>query len=147
MANYHPKRTSRFRRMILACIHYQLFPGEAEALEANGASTWHQIDGELRFEFTDGPARFVSWGNGPVLYAVEVREESFFDEHLLASLDMSDHPYWSDLIGHDLRFDYADPEHQVLRVTSRAGELFLSSQDADGAFQGDSLRISRQAPR
>lgn len=133
--------------MILACIHYQLFPGEAEALEADAAPGWHHIEGELRFEFTDGPAQFVSWGNGPVLYAVEVREDSFFDEYMLASLDMSDHPYWSGLIGQDLRFEYADPEHQVLRVTTPAGDLFLSSQGADGAFQGDSLRISPRAPQ
>ena len=133
--------------MILASIHYQLFPGEAEALEADAECTWHHIEGELRFEFTDGPPQFVSWGDGPVLYAVEVREESFFDEYMLASLDMSDHPYWCELIGRDVYFDYADPEHQVLKIVSPAGALFLSSQYVDGRFQGDSLRISPRAPR
>jgi hypothetical protein len=132
--------------MILASIYYQVFPGEAEALEADAERDWHQIEGELRLEFTDGPAQFVSWGNGPVQYAVEVREDSFFDEHLLASVEMSDHPYWSNLIGHELSLDYADPDHQVLRVVSAAGEVFLSSQYADGTFQGDSLRIAPRAP-
>jgi hypothetical protein len=133
--------------MILASIHYHLFPGEAEALEAHAERNWHQIEGELRLEFTDAPAQFVSWGTGPVLYAVEVRDESFFDEHMLASVDMSDHPYWSRLVGHELRLDYADPNHQVLKVASPAGELFLSSQYVDGTFQGDSLRVSPRAPQ
>jgi hypothetical protein len=132
--------------MILASIHYHLFPGEAEALEADAERTWHQIEGELRLEFTDCPAQFVSWGNGPVLYAVEVRDESFFEEYMLGSVEMTDHPYWSELIGHELQLDYADPDHQVLKVGSRGGEVFLSSQYVDGSFNGDSLRISPLPP-
>ncbi len=133
--------------MILASIHYHLFPGEAEALEGHPERNWHQIEGELRLEYTDAPAQFVSWGNGPVTYAVQVSDESFFDEHLLASVEMSEHPYWSGLIGHELRLDYTGPDHQVLKVTTAGGDVFLSSQYADGAFQGDSLRVSPATPR
>lgn len=132
--------------MILASVHYQVFPGEAEALEADARRTWHQIEGELRLEFTDGPAQFISWGNGPVLYAVEIRDDSFFDEYMLGSVEMTDHPYWSELIGYELQLEYADPDHQVLAITSAAGRLFLSSQHVDGSFQGDSLRISPHPP-
>lgn len=132
--------------MILANIHYRLFPGEAELLDVDGSRDWHHIEGELQLEFTDGPARFVSWGHGPVLYAVEVRDQSFFDEYMLASVEMSDHPYWRELLGHNLKFKYADRTHQVLRVDSPAGGLYLSSQCADGSFQADSLRISLLPP-
>lgn len=132
--------------MILASIHYHVFPGEAEALDADSAHNWHQIDGELRLEFTDLPARFVSWARGPVLYSVEVSNESFFGRELLGSLEMTDHPYWSELIGHQLNLDYAAPNHQVLKLATPAGEVFLSSQQQDGLFQADSLRVSPRAP-
>jgi|GEM_PF-2400204 len=133
-------------QMILASIHYHVFPGEAESLEAEATRNWHHLDGELRLEFTDLPACFVSWGNGPVLYSVEVSNESFFAEDLLGSLEMTDHPYWSELIGHELHLEYAAPDHQVLQLATPGGEVFLSSQHEDGAFQGDSLRISPVAP-
>ncbi len=139
--------------MILANIHYHLFPGEAEALDAFAERNWHQLDGELRLEFTDAPACFISWGRGrspgqdATRYAVEVRDESFFEACLLASLEMSDHPYWNNLIGHNLRLDYMDTEHQILRIASAAGKLFLSSQSVDGRFQGDSLRVSPLPPQ
>jgi hypothetical protein len=153
VSNYAQHHYYNFKGMILADIHYHLFPGEAEALDAFAERNWHQLDGELRLEFTDAPACFISWGrggslgDGAVRYAVNVRDESFFDAYLLASLEMSDHPYWSNLIGHDLRLDYMDPEHQILRIACTAGKLFLSSQSVDGRFQGDSLRISPLPPQ
>jgi hypothetical protein len=132
--------------MILASIHYHVFPGEAESLEAEATRNWHQLDGELRLEFTDRPACFVSWGSRPVLYSVEVSNASFFAEHLLGSVEMTDHPYWSELIGHELRLSYAAADHQVLKFATPGAEVFLSSQHQNGAFQGDSLRVSPVAP-
>lgn len=132
--------------MILASIHYHLFPEEAALLDAAVERHWHQIDGELRLEFTDAPACFVSWGSGPVAYAVEVREESFFAKDMLASLEMSDHPYWTNLIGQELRLHYADEDCQILKLFTPRGEVFLSSQDSEGAFKGDSLRVSPLPP-
>lgn len=138
---------TRLYHMILAAIHYLVFPDETEPLETDTEHDWHRIDGQLRLEFTDLPAHFVSWSASPAPHSVEISHESFFAEELLGSVEMSDHPYWSDLIGHELHLGYATPDHRVLILATPAGELFLSSQRENGsALQFDSLRVSPVAP-
>lgn len=132
--------------MILAAIHYLVFPDETQPLETDSEHSWHQIDGQLRLEFTDLPAHFVSWSTKPVPHALAISNRPFFAEELLGRLEMSDHPFWRKLIGHELQLDYATPDHRVLVLATPDGELFLSSQHEDSTVPFDSLRVSPVAP-
>lgn len=129
--------------MTLARIIYELFPFEELYFAADEASGWHQLDGQVRLEMTDGTSQFVSWGNEPLQYSIEVRSESFFSDGAVTKhFDMSRHSYWTGLVGKSIEFDYVDQGHQVLRLFADKTELFLSSQYDDGTFQGDCVRVS-----
>lgn len=130
--------------MVLATIHYEIFANEAGSFAGEGG--WHQLDGEVRLGFTDAPEIFISWGNGPLQYSVEVRSASFFSAGRLSSRQMSAHPYWQSLIGHELNIAHMDSGHQILRLSAVSGEVFLSSQYDDGTFQGDCIRVSQRTP-
>ena len=130
--------------MVLATVHYEIFPSEVGSF--TGECGWHQLDGEVRLGFTDAPEMFISWGNEPHQYSVEVRSASFFSAGRLSSLQMSAHPYWQSLIGHELSIARMDTEHQILRLSAVPGEVFLSSQYDDGTFQGDCIRVSQRTP-
>lgn len=130
--------------MLLANVHYEIFSSEAGSF--TGESDWHQLDGEVRLGFTDAPEIFISWGNEPLQYSVEVRGASFFSAGCLSSLQMSTHSYWESLIGHELSIAHLDKDHQILRVSAVPGEVFLSSQYDDGTFQGDCIRVNQRTP-
>lgn len=129
---------------MLVNVHYEIFPSEAGSFTAEGE--WHQLDGEVRLGFTDAPEMFISWGNEPLQYSVEIRGASFFSAGSLSSLQMSEHPYWQSLIGHELSIAHMDTEHQILKVSAVPGEVFLSSQYDDGTFQGDCIRVNQRKP-
>ncbi len=130
--------------MVLATVHYEIFPSEAGSFTGEGG--WHQLDSEVRLGFTDAPEMFISWGNKPLQYSVEIRSTSFFSAGCRSSLQMSAHPYWQSLIGHELNIAHMDSGHQILRLSAVSGEVFLSSQYDDGTFQGDCIRVSQRTP-
>lgn len=130
--------------MVLAAVHYEIFP--SEALSFAGEGDWHQLDGEVRLGFTDAPEMFISWGNEPLQYSVEVRSTSFFSAGRLSSLQMNANPYWQSIIGHELSIAHIGMEHQILKLSAVPGEVFLSSQYNDGTFEGDCIRVSQCTP-
>lgn len=104
------------------------------------------MDGQVVLDFSDGESVFISWGNDPVQYSIERRSQSFFNVGALTSVDMTNHPYWSGMIGHEIQMAYSDEEHQVLRISDRENFVFLSSQYDDGTFEGDCVRVSKKNP-
>ncbi|WP_019139445.1 hypothetical protein [Noviherbaspirillum massiliense] len=129
--------------MILSHVTYELLPFEELYFAADEASGWHQLDGQVRLDMADGTSQFVSWGNEPLQYSIEVRSESFFSPGgVTKHIDVSAHSYWTGLVGKHICFDYVDKGHQVLRLSADINELFLSSQYDDGTFQGDCVRVS-----
>ncbi len=129
--------------MILTRIIYELFPFEEPYFAADEESGWHQLDGQVRLDMEDGTSQFVSWGNGPLQYSIEVRPSSFFLEDVVTRhFDMSTHSYWTGLVGKRLKVEYIDTGHQVLRLSADESNVFLSSQCDDGTLQGDCVRVS-----
>ncbi len=132
--------------MILTSVDYRLLQGEEEWFGTNEGSGWHQLDGEIRLEFSDAATMFISWQSKPMTYSIGCSDLSYFSSVMLQTVSMSSHSWWRNLIGHDVQLNFQDSDHQVLCISAGASDVFLSSQYDDGMFQGDCVRVSPVAP-
>lgn len=132
--------------MILSSAHYRLLQGEEEWFDADEAVGWHQLDGEIRLNFSNAPSAFISWQSQPVVYSIGLGVRSYFPYATLRQVEMSAHVWWSSLVGREVRLDFVDSGHQILRISTDSTNIFLSSQYDDGMFQGDCVRVSLKEP-
>lgn len=132
--------------MLLHRVTYQVFGYESGGPWAIDRAAWHQMDGEVVLTFSTGKRLFVSWGNVPLPYSVEQKENTFFQVGSLTEVDMTQHPYWLPFIEREIELKYFDEDHQVLVVSHQTASLFVSSQYDDGTFCGDCIRVSLANP-
>jgi hypothetical protein len=133
--------------MILVQVTYELLDHELGQFQTQEAKGWHQLDGQIRLDFSDSPSVFISWVNEPLQHSIGFGPDSHFKPKALRNtMDMKNHPYWSNLVGGNLLISFIEPHHQVVRVASDLAQVFLSSQYDDGMFQGDCVRVSPIQP-
>ena len=132
--------------MRILSVDYALFEHEASGPWSTDDCGWHQIDGELRFELEGGECVFLSWGSSPATYCIQMQPASFFNNGVLATRQMSEHPYWTPFINKECHLRYQSDDNQVLAFSTEARILYLSSQYDDGDFYGDCVRISPTPP-
>lgn len=133
--------------MILTHVTYELFEHEFDQFLAEEANGWHQLDGQVRLDFSDSPSVYISWIGAPVQYCIGLGSQSHFKSDAMRHhIDMTKHPYWSNLIFKDISISFIAPLNQVIRIYSYQHQVFLSSQYDDGMFQGDCVRISQIQP-
>ncbi|WP_295847316.1 hypothetical protein [uncultured Xanthomonas sp.] len=148
MAN--PSRASyiseeRSSRTITA-IFYRLFECDEPALDAAARGETHSFGGEVALTFEDGKKPFVSWVGEPVQYAIGSKDTSYFlPDAALTDVDVSDSAMWADLIGHEVSFQFAAPDNQVLEISSATGRLLLCSLER-GHWWADDVTVCKQLP-
>ncbi len=132
--------------MQLRTVRYFLFEHELDGSWSSQSSEHHQLDGEVLLTFEDSPPVYVSWGNARATYCIETRPNSFFSDSLQTPYEMTEHHFWSPLIGKKIELKHLDELHQVLMVSSGSETLFMSSQYDGGELMGDCVRVSVVAP-
>lgn len=132
--------------MVLKRVEYAVFESDAGALELAERGEDHEIDREIRLHFADGSVRSVSWCSKPVQYCVGVSDVSFFTSPPPLVVDGSAYPMWSPLIGARVDIECVDAEHQVVRVSTSSGAVFLASREGP-RWYADVLHISDQPQR
>ncbi|MFZ6875726.1 hypothetical protein ACO0LF_26970 [Undibacterium sp. Di27W] len=132
--------------MRLEHVDYHVFAHESAQDFSEDVSQWHQLDGQIKLSMEAGTALYISWGQGPLQYSIEVRETTFFHQELLHMVSMDKHPYWARFISHFIHWQFEDAQHQILLLSTGEEKIFLSSQYEDGMFQGDSVRVAQLKP-
>ena len=133
--------------MILARVFYELFEHELERFQAPAESGWHQLDGQIRFDFLDSPSLFISWVSDPLQYSIGFGSTSHFKPDALAhTIEMTDNAIWAPISNSNIQIAFTGPHHQILKVSSAVAHVFLSAQYDDGMFQGDCIRVSQTEP-
>jgi hypothetical protein len=127
-------------------VSYQVFEHELGQRWVDAPDVWHQLDGQVVFEFEDAAPVYVSWGSVPVQHCIAQRSISFFADGALRPVVMSEHTFWKPMIGRTVELTYVAGERQVLNISDGQSALFLSSQYDDGSFFGDAVRVSRTNP-
>ncbi len=134
----------------VAGIFYDVFASDIAWLE-QCTDEYHEIDREIRFEFSNQKRVFVSWCSTPVQYSVGLQLQSFFsDSQDVLTRDMTHDSLWSDLIGELVEFNFVDAEHQVLEIRSGASAVYCCSRElrAGGVedWRSDAIHITRKRP-
>jgi hypothetical protein len=132
--------------MHLSGVEYQTLPNDIPYVLETETLGWHQLDGQIKLQFSDGHTVFISWGDKPIQYSIEIQSVTFFSPGSLVEMPMNENPFWNSLVGSEIILEYIDATHQVLQVRGRHTSIFLSSQYDDGAFQGDCVRVSTVNP-
>jgi hypothetical protein len=123
--------------MHLNGVEYQTFHSDIPCLQETETLGWHQLDGQVKLQFSDGQPIFISWGNTPIQYSIEIRSSTFFAPDPLIEVSMAENRFWDSLVGSEVVLEYINATHQVLCVRGKDTSVFLSSQYDDGTFYGD----------
>lgn len=130
----------------IVAVQYRLFEGEEIAVAESLAGDPHEFGGEILLNLEGGEQLFISWGNEPVQHSIAIRESSFFvPDAALGNHDVSASPFWAPMLGRPVATHFADPEHQVLRLSSSAAPVFACAYER-GGWYADAVTICRQVP-
>jgi hypothetical protein len=122
--------------MTLLKVEYEFFDYEEPSSDA------HELDRQIRLQFADSPALYVSWTwerqRGPDCepYSIAYSESSYFTDSAARVIDASNSPLWSRHIGREIELAYTphlsrDSEHQVLEVRSGTDRTYVYSLGLD----------------
>ncbi len=122
--------------MTLLKVEYEFFDYEEPSSDA------HELDRQIRLQFADSPALYVSWtwerqrGPDAEPYSIAYSESSYFTESAARVIDASDSPQWSRHIGREVELAYTpslsrDSEYQVLEVRSGTDRTYVYSLGLD----------------
>jgi hypothetical protein len=126
-------------------VVYELFDYEKDILKDSNSENSHTIDRELYLEFHDQKRIFISWNNAPLLYAVGLQENSFFNDEDKIIIDASTHPIWKKITGQEIDTIILDEGNQVLEIRSPIASVYLSTYE-NGNWLADVITISDKKP-
>jgi len=138
-------RDVNFCMMRLARAIYELFESDMATLQGAEEQHSHEIDRELRLEFTDCSDLYIAWCSHPTQYAVGYQEKRWNvtdPEHIV---DVSQWKIWRELIGQEISFVFHSPANQVLELRGDRSSVYCSSQER-GSWQADVLHLSLEKP-
>ena len=126
-------------------IVFEMFESDLFSLDIS--SNHHEIDREVRLEFTDHQTIFVSWeimedGNE---YKITYSDKRFFEGKADVIRDMSSLPIFRAMIGQHCSFGHIDPMQQILHLRSKHASIYFSSQENDD-WGMDVVHISNEKP-
>lgn len=133
-------------RPSLRRVVYELFVSDLVEVDDPACAEAHTIDRELRLDWDDGSATFVSWTSRPVMYCIGAQPTSFFlpnDEAV--TRDMSASALWAPLIGRPAALRFCDDDHQVLAVGDGRATVYCAAYE-QGAWRCDVVRICAAPP-
>ncbi len=132
--------------MQLRRVWYELFQSDLDALESRGWAVPHEIDGQLRLEFDDADAAYISTVQHLDRFRADYEGESYFVTTLPHQHEVSAHPLWTPLIGSSIDLAFLDRSHQVVAIRSPTQRVYCCSWEA-GSWEADQLLVCRSLPR
>ena len=128
-------------RGLLKAVSYELFEFE-DAPESS--LRIHKLDRQIRLTLDDNIVLFISWSSDPTQYCIGVSDQSFFSDEPFSMMEMSHSPLWSPLAGTLCDLSFIDPDHQVLKISSANGAVYIMSYES-GVWYADTLSIAGEA--
>lgn len=125
----------------LQSVTYCLFESEVGIIEDVERGQAHSIDREIRLQWNDGKASYISWDNIPALFCVAISDHSFFVEDDVHEQDVSSTPLWRSLVGQTIKCVFLDVDHQVLVLKVDEYQLYIASREGD-YWYSDTLLIT-----
>lgn len=132
--------------MQLQRVCYELHESDLQLFESRAWAVPHELSGQVRLEFFDVSAIFVSAVPCRDSFRVHYRGGSHFANPLPFERDVSDHPLWTPLIGSSINLAVLDDFQQVIAIRSPTRCVYCCSWEA-GSWEADRLTICRSLPR
>lgn len=137
--------------MLLEKVKYRLFQHDVEWLNETSASPYQDIDREICLIGDNGSQLFISWVQDHNDFHLEWNDKPFFNDEGIV-LDFSEHELWSDLVGKEVQFEYADQERFIIKISARDAHVYLCAYeqktlDARGTWGFDGVHISKTIPK
>ena len=132
--------------MQLRRVWYELYQAGLDALESRGWSVPHEIAGQLRLEFDDADAAYISAVQRLDSFCTDYGSKSHFVSRLPHEREISSHPLWTPLIGSSIDLAFLDASHQVVTIRSPSQRVYCCSWQA-GSWEADQLVVCRSLPK
>jgi hypothetical protein len=132
--------------MQLERVCYELHESDLEVLESRAWAVPHELDGQVRLEFFDVSAIYLSTIRCRDGFCAHYRGASHFANPLPFQRDVSDHPLWTPLIASSIHLTFLDDLRQAIAIRSPTRCVYCCSCEA-GSWEADKLTICRSLPR
>ncbi len=132
--------------MQLRRIWYELHQADLDALESRAWAVPHEMEGQVRLEFDDAEAAYISAVLHLDSLCADYRGESHCVTPLPHQREVSAHPLWTPLIGSSIDLAFLDASRQVVAIRSPTQRVYCCSWEA-GSWEADRLLICRALPR
>jgi hypothetical protein len=132
--------------MQLERVCYELHESDLEVLESRAWAVPHELGGQVRLEFFDVSAIYVSAIRCRDGFCTHYRGASHFANPLPFQRDVSDHPLWTPLIASSIDLAFLDDLRQVIAIRSPTRCVYCCSCEA-GSWEADKLTVCRSLPR
>jgi hypothetical protein len=131
-------------------VCYELYESDLQVLESRAWAVPHELDGQVRLEFFDASAIYVSAIQCRDSFCAHYRGASHFANPLPFQRDVSDHPLWTPLIASSINLAFLDDFRQAIAIRSPIRSptrcVYCCSCEA-GSWEADQLTICRSLPR
>ena len=132
--------------MQLRRVWYELYQADLDALESRGWAVPHEIAGQLRLEFDDADAAYISAIQHLNAFCADYRSASYLASPLPHEREFSSHPLWTPLIGSSIDLAFLDASRQVVAIRSPMQRVYCCSWQAD-SWEADQLVVCRSLPK
>ena len=132
--------------MQLQRVCYELYESDLGLLESRAWAVPHELEGQVRLEFFDASAIYVSAIQCCDSFCAHYRGASHFANPLPFQRDVSDHPLSTPLIASSINLAFLDDFRQAIAIRSPTRCVYCCSCEA-GSWEADQLTICRSLPR
>jgi hypothetical protein len=146
VAERHIRQAAGALAVQLQRVYYELYESDLQVLESRAWAVPQELEGQVRLEFFDTSAIYVSAIQCRDGFCAHYRGASHFANPLPFEREVSDHPLWTPLIASSINLAVIDDLRQVIAIRSPTRCVYCCSCEA-GAWEADRLTICRSLPR
>ena len=125
--------------MRISRIVYEIYQSDLAYLERREWNEPHELDGQVRLEFTDMDPMFISWVEDKGDFHASYQDRSFFKAELEVIKDMSTSIIWEPLIGQEVDVSFLDLNAFVVVIRSQNERVYCWAMGVDQITVGRRL--------
>ena len=133
----------RLLYMKLSKVIFEMYQLDFDCFEEH--SDFFELDREVRLEFEDHVAIYVSWTEKPTQHCIGFKEGRWNMNELDHIKNVSELSMFSSIIGQECSFEFLEDEHQILHLKGTDESIYFSSQEK-GSWAADVVHISKDLP-
>ena len=126
--------------MKLSKVIYEIYRSDLAYLEKRDWKEPHELDGQVRLEFTDMDPAYVSWVQDKDDFHASYQDKSFFKVELEETKDMSSSQVWEPLIEREIDLAFLDQDACVVAIRSKDKRVYC------WAMCVDTITVGRRLP-